>query len=291
MSEAVAALQMSSGSGLDANLHKAGELLAQAADAGAGLAVLPENFAFMGHSEHDKLALAEAEGAGRIQDFLAAAAARHGIWIVGGTLPLAGPDSSHVWPACLVYDASGRQLARYDKIHLFDVDLPDSGESYRESDTLLAGSRIQVLDTPVGRLGLAVCYDLRFPELFRALVDAGAELVTLPSAFTATTGEAHWEPLLRARAIENQCYMIAAAQCGYHASGRQTWGHSMIVDPWGRVLDEAGREPGPVLATLDRATLGRIRRQFPSLQHRRQWHDGDVVGDVNSPPAERSGSK
>ncbi len=279
MSETVAALQMSSGPEVNANLLQAGELLADAAQKGARLAVLPENFALMGHTERDKLALAEPEGSGLIQDFLAAEAARHNMWIVGGTVPLAGPDAARVWPACMVYDGGGRQVARYDKIHLFDVDLPDNDESYRESDTLLAGDQVQVIDTPLGCLGLSVCYDLRFPELFRALVDRGAEIIVLPAAFTATTGEAHWEPLLRARAIENQCFMIGAAQSGEHASGRRTWGHSMIVDPWGKVVANAqAQETAALVAEISHQQLVHIRRQFPSLRHRRQWQGARVTG-------------
>jgi len=277
VSEKVAALQMCSGPEVSANLREARELLAVAAGEGARLAVLPENFALMGRNEHDKLAVAEVDGKGPIQDFIAAEAARLGLWIVGGTVPLAGPDPARVWPACLVYDASGRRVARYDKIHLFDVDLPDSDESYRESDTLLAGNQVQVIDSPPGRLGLAVCYDLRFPEMFRALVDAGAEIIALPAAFTATTGAAHWEPLLRARAIENQCFMIGAAQSGHHASGRQTWGHSMIVDPWGRVVLSARDQAfGSVVADIELERLAQVRQQFPSLRHRREWHEGRV---------------
>lgn len=265
---------MASGPEVGANLAQARRLLTLAAEAGACLAVLPENFALMGQNEHDKLAVAEPEGDGPIQAFLASEAARHGMWIVGGTVPLAGPDDQRVWPACLVYDASGRLVGRYDKIHLFDVDLPGAREHYRESDTLLAGRAPCVIDSPAGRLGLAVCYDLRFPELFRVLVADGAEVVAMPAAFTATTGQAHWESLVRTRAIENQCYMIAGAQGGYHASGRETWGHSMVVDPWGTVLECLPRGAGVVTGDIDPVQLTQIRRQFPALQHRRRWQDG-----------------
>ncbi len=231
----LAAVQMASGPRVHANLLAAGRLIAEAARGGARLVVLPENFAHMGREEHDKLALAEQPGDGPIQDFLAREAARLGIWIVGGTLPLAGRDAGRVRASCLVYDERGRQVARYDKMHLFDVEVVGSEERYMESDTVEPGDELAVVDTPVGRLGLAVCYDLRFPELFRCLQARGAEIIVLPSAFTAVTGQAHWEPLLRARAIENLCYIVAAAQGGSHASGRQTHGDSMIVDRWGLI--------------------------------------------------------
>ncbi len=215
----VAAVQMASGPQVQANLLEAGRLIAQAAAVGAGLVVLPENFALMGLHETDKVALRECEGAGPIQEFLSQQAARHRIWLVGGTLPLETASPEKVRAACLVFDARGRCAARYDKLHLFDVRVVDTGECYTESETIEPGDRTVVLDTPFGRLGLAVCYDLRFPELFRRLLDEGMELLAVPSAFTAVTGRAHWTTLVRARAIENLCYTIAAAQGGYHLSG------------------------------------------------------------------------
>jgi nitrilase len=265
---------MNSGDELAANLAAAGRLLEQAAGQGAALAALPENFAYMGRRDTDKLALAEPEGRGPIQDFLAATAQRLGLWIVAGTVPLAVPgDAGRVAPACLVYDASGRRAARYDKIHLFDVDVPraDRVERYRESATIAAGPAdgLVVVDTPAGRLGLSVCYDVRFPELSRALVARGAELLCIPAAFTARTGEAHWELLLRARAVENLCHVIAPGECGAHPGGRGTWGHSMVVDPWGTVLAECAEGEGLALAAVDRARRDELRASFPVLQHRR----------------------
>jgi len=265
---ALAALQMVSGADPEANLQSAARLLAAAAAAGARLAVLPENFAFMGAREEDKLALAEREGEGPLQAFLASQAEQHGLWLVGGTLPLAGAEPGRVRAACLVYDDRGRQVARYDKIHLFDVALGDD-EHYAESQTVAPGSAPVVLDTPLGRLGLAVCYDLRFPELFRALVDDGMELLALPAAFTATTGRAHWEVLLRARAIENLCYVVAAAQGGRHPGPRETFGESMVIDPWGAVLDRVPKGAGIAQAPFDRALLEQTRAAFPALTHRR----------------------
>ncbi len=265
----MAAIQMVSGPGVAENLAAAANLLAQAADQGAQLAVLPENFALMGQREGDKLAVREAEGEGLIQTFLAEQAARHRLWLVGGTIPLqAAGDESRVRAACLLYDDRGRPVARYDKVHLFDVQVVGSAEHYTESATIAPGDRYVVAETPLGRLGLAVCYDLRFPEQFRALVDRGMEILALPAAFTATTGQAHWETLLRARAIENQCYVIAAAQGGKHANGRETYGDSLIIDPWGAILNRQPWGPGVVLAEFSRERLENVRRQFPVLEHR-----------------------
>lgn len=264
----VAAIQMVSRAERDTNLAAAGEQLRQAAEAGARLAVLPENFAFMGQRESDKLAIAEADGVGPIQDFLANAAAKHGLWLVGGTTALQSDEDRRSTASCLVYDDTGKRVARYDKIHLFDVDVPENGQQYTESAAYVPGNRIVTVDTPLGRLGLSVCYDLRFPELYRALVDQGAELLVAPSAFTAATGRAHWDILTRTRAVENLCYLIAPDQGGVHASGRETFGHSQIVDPWGRVLDRITSGPGLALADFDRAGLSDTRTRFPCLQHR-----------------------
>ena len=265
----IAAIQMASGPNISANLIEAGRLLAMAAESGAQLVVLPENFALMGMTEQDKVEQREREGEGPIQEFLSRQAERHELWIVGGTIPLESPVRDRIRAACLVYDAGGRQVARYDKIHLFDVALRESGEEYNESATIQPGSEPVVLDTPFGRLGLAVCYDLRFPELFRTLARRGAELIALPAAFTAITGKAHWEVLVRARAIENLCYLIASAQGGYHVSGRITHGDSMIVDPWGSVLDHLPSGSGIVIAEIDSQELHNRRRTFPALEHRR----------------------
>ena len=266
---ALAAVQMVSGADVGANLEAAGRLIGEAAGRGARLVVLPENFALMGHREEDKLAHAELDGDGPLQAFLAETAARHGVWLVGGTLPLATDDPGRVRAACLLFDDRGRRVARYDKIHLFDVEVATTGERYAESETIAAGDTPVVVDTPFGRLGLAVCYDLRFPELFRAMLDDGMELLALPAAFTATTGRAHWEVLLRARAIENLCYVVASAQGGDHPGDRATHGESMVIDPWGRVLERAGLGEAVVVGEVDRALLERTRRTFPALAHRR----------------------
>ncbi|MGH8441590.1 MAG: carbon-nitrogen hydrolase family protein [Nevskiaceae bacterium] len=265
----VAAVQMCSGADVGANLRATGALLERARLHGAVLAVLPENFAFMGADEHDKLSVAEPAGRGPIQDFLADAARRLELWIVAGTIPLATAGGERVAAACLVYEPSGASVARYDKIHLFDVEVPEGG-SYRESASIAAGAPAPVaVSTPCGRIGLSVCYDLRFPELFRQLVAQGAEVLAVPSAFTERTGEAHWEPLLRARAIENQCYVVAPGQHGAHPNGRRTWGHSLIVDPWGRVLAQQPAGEGVIVAPLPREPLLALRRTFPVLTHRR----------------------
>ncbi len=265
----IAAIQMASGPNVSANLIEAGRLIALAAEAGAQLVVLPENFALMGMTERDKVELREREGEGPIQEFLSRQALRHQLWIVGGTVPVEASAPDKIRAACLVYDTRGKQVARYDKIHLFDVALKESGEEYNESATIEPGEAPVVLDTPFGRLGLAVCYDLRFPELFRTLAGQGAELIALPAAFTAITGKAHWEVLVRARAIENLSYLIASAQGGYHLNGRHTHGDSMIVDPWGRVLDRLPSGSGIVVADIDSGQLQNRRRTFPVLDHRR----------------------
>ena len=263
----VACIQMASGPNVGANLLEAERLMGMAVDKGAKLVVLPENFAMMGKEETDKVAVRESDQGGPIQDFLSHQAKRQGIWLVGGTVPLAAQDDGKVRAACLLYDDQGRRVARYDKIHLFDV-VVGSDESYTESQTIESGDQAVVVDTPFGRLGLAVCYDLRFPELFRTLVDQGVEIIALPSAFTGITGKAHWEVLVRARAIENLCYVLAAGQGGYHVNGRETYGHSMIVDPWGQVMNELANGSGLVCADIDLQRLKNIRRTFPVLEHR-----------------------
>jgi deaminated glutathione amidase len=264
----VAALQMTSGADVQANLKEARSLLQEAHAAEAALAVLPENFAFMGMHDVDKLAIGETDGGGPIQDFLAETAQRLGLWIIAGTIPLRVPGDARVAAASLVYDAEGKRAGRYDKIHLFDVEIPERAESYRESANMAPGKMPTVVDTPVGRVGLAVCYDVRFPELFRSLSAAGVELFVLPSAFTAPTGRAHWETLLRARAIENLAYVIAPAQSGFHPNGRETYGDSMIIDYWGRILGRLPRGRGCVTAELDLVRQAEVRRSFPALMHR-----------------------
>ncbi len=268
-----AVVQMVSGSELAANLGSAGRLIAQAADRGARLVALPENFALLGRRERDKLALAEAEGAGPIQDFLASTAQRHRVYLVGGTIPLRGADPQRVRAACLLHGPDGRRLARYDKMHLFDVEVgaaTGGGEHYRESASIEPGDQLVTVDTELGWIGLAVCYDLRFPELFRALLAQGAEILVLPSAFTETTGAAHWHLLCRARAVENLCYLLAPGQGGLHDNDRRTYGHSLIAGPWGDVLAEhADSGQGIASADIDLAALQRLRTRFPAVQHRR----------------------
>lgn len=270
----VAAVQMASGPNVTANLYEAERLITKAAEADARLVVLPENFAIMGMQETDKVAVREPEGRGPIQSFLAEQARRHGVWLVGGTIPLEASVPGKVRAACLVYDSSGERVARYDKMHLFDVRITESAESYTESQTIEPGDRLVVLDTPFGRLGLAVCYDLRFPELFRGLFARGMEILALPAAFTAITGRAHWEVLVRARAIENFCYVVASAQGGYHFNGRETHGDSMIVEPWGGVLDRLPRGSGVVLGEVNLGRVRDIRRNFPVAEHRRLGCEG-----------------
>lgn len=265
----VAAVQMASGPNVGANLIEAEKLIARAAAQGAKLVVLPENFAVMGMHEQDKVKLGEPHGRGPIQEFLAQMATRHGLWLVGGTIPLACDDPGRIRAACLVFDPSGREAARYDKAHLFDVRVESSGEEYAESSTIQPGDTPVLCDTPFARLGVAVCYDLRFPELFRRLLDGGMEMLVVPSAFTAVTGKAHWETLVRARAIENLCYVVAADQGGYHRNGRETHGDSMVVDPWGTVLDRLARGSGVVVADFNRERVKSIRHSFPAVKHRR----------------------
>lgn len=261
----VAAVQMVSGLSLDDNLRQAAHWIEQAVRSGARLVALPEYFCFMGRKDPDKLALAENPLDGPIQLFLSQQATRHGIWLVGGTLPLHSPDSDRIYNACLVFDPTGRQAARYDKIHLFSFQ--KNSESYDESISIRPGDEPpQVFQMPFGRVSLAVCYDLRFPEFFRAQGDV--RLMVVPAAFTYTTGSVHWEVLLRARAIENQCYVLASAQGGTHESGRRTWGHSMLIDPWGDVLDCLPDGPGFVSGTLDAARLDAVRQALPALRHR-----------------------
>ena len=265
----VAAIQMVSGLSLDANLRSAHALLAQAAGQGAELAVLPEYFCLMGRQDTDKLALREEFGAGRIQDFLAASARELGLWIAGGTLPLVASDAGHVRNTSLVFSPQGECVARYDKIHLFKFD--NGQDRFDESRVIERGDAPQAFELPSRdghrwRVGLSVCYDLRFPELYRGL---RADLLLVPSAFTHVTGQAHWELLLRARAVENQCYVIAPAQGGRHENGRRTWGHSMFIDPWGEVLAVVPEGEGVVCADIDAKRLAQVRQQLPALAHKK----------------------
>lgn len=265
----VAAVQMASGPNVKANLAEAEKLIKTAVQQDARLVVLPENFAIMGLSETDKVTIAEKPGEGEMQNFLSDQARKNGIWIVGGTVPIESDTTGKVYSACLLYNDKGEMVARYDKIHLFDVVLEANNESYTESETIDPGDEVVVADTPFGKIGLAVCYDLRFPELFRAMADVGMEICVLPSAFTSLTGKAHWESLLRARAIENLCYIIAPDQGGYHINGRETHGDSMIIDPWGVVLNRLPHGTGVVVSNIDLQMLRETRKNFPVLEHKR----------------------
>lgn len=284
----IAALQTCAGCDTARNLDAAAELVAQASAGGAVVAALPECFALMARDKLQLRALAEEFGAGPIQDFMRALAREFGLWLIAGSLPLKSADESRVFNSLLVFDAAGECRARYDKIHLFDIDMESTGgERHCESDYTAAGGACVTVASPAGVLGLSVCYDLRFPELYRRLASAGATVLLVPSAFTVPTGRAHWSTLLRARAIENTAFVVAPAQAGKHSNGRATYGHSMVVGPWGEVLAErAGADAGPgvVLADLEHAHRQKIRAQLPSLQHRRPdifagVFDADAEGD------------
>ena len=265
----VAAIQMNSGADVSQNLDLAGTLLREAASDGCTLAVLPENFALMPEQGRDKARHAENPGEGPIQAFLADTAAELGLWIIAGSMPVVSPDSERVYGASLAVDDDGRTRAIYRKIHLFDVDLPDREESYRESHSMYPGDEPVTVMTPAGRIGVTICYDLRFPELFRTLVDEGASVFTVPAAFTAVTGKAHWHTLLRARAIENLAYVIAPGQFGRHPDDRETFGHSLIVDPWGQIIAEQAEGNCVVAADIDPEEPAKLRERFPALANRR----------------------
>ena len=264
-----AAIQMNSCADVQQNLKTVDDLLTDAASRGVAIAFLPENLAFMGVRDEDKLAHVEDPGNGPIQEFLADAARRHNLSVVAGSLPLRSSEDGKCYGASVVYDSEGKASAIYRKIHLFDVDLPERDERYRESGTMDVGSDLVVVSSSVGQLGLSICYDLRFPELYRRLVDQGATVFSIPAAFTATTGKAHWHSLLRARAIENLAYVVAAGQHGTHPGGRTTFGHSMIIDPWGQVIAELAAGDGIADADIDTTMPGRLRAEFPVLEHRR----------------------
>jgi deaminated glutathione amidase len=260
----IAGVQMASGPNVEGNLNEAARLIEIAAEQGAKLVALPEYFPIMGMRDRDKVAMREEPGKGPIQSFLADTAKRHGIWLVGGSVPLVASNPHKVRNSCLVFDDRGKLAARYDKIHLFGFEMGE--ERYAEHETIEPGDKVVTIDTPFGRLGLTICYDLRFPELYRAMKDV--DLIAVPSAFTETTGKAHWETLVRARAIENLAYVLAPAQGGYHVNGRETHGDSMIVDPWGVVLDRLPRGSGVVVAGVNLAYLQRLRQSLPALVHR-----------------------
>lgn len=268
MNARIAAIQMTSGPEVAPNLVSAGQLIAQAAAEGAKLIALPEYFPFIGASDEERLAAREKLGDGPIQNFLAQAAREHGVWIVGGSLPLESNDPTKLLNTCLVYNDHGEQVARYDKIHLFAF--RKGSEEYNEARTIQPGESVVAFDSPFGRIGLGICYDLRFPELFRQASGNGSrplDLFILPAAFTETTGKAHWEVLLRARAIENLCYVMAPAQGGRHATGRMTHGNSMIIDPWGEVLARLDKEVGVIVADIDPNRIARVRSNLPALEH------------------------
>ncbi len=260
----VAAIQMASGPNVAANLAEAEQLIELAVGAGAQLVALPEFFPIMGMKDSDKITVCEQDGRGPIQGFMARMAKKHHIWLIGGSIPLEASVADKVRNSCLVYDERGKQVARYDKIHLFGLDL--ANEHYQEAKTIESGDKVVVVNSPFGRIGLSICYDLRFPELYRAMPDV--DIIVVPSAFTATTGKAHFETLIRSRAIENLAYVIAPAQGGYHLSGRETHGDSMIVDPWGVVLDRLPRGSGVVIANINPAYQASLRKSLPALKHR-----------------------
>ncbi|WP_341675689.1 carbon-nitrogen hydrolase family protein [Niveibacterium sp. SC-1] len=261
----VAAVQMVSGPDVAENLAAAASLIAEAVAAGAQLVVLPEYFAIISADETAKVRLREPAGEGPLQHFLAEAAARYGVWLVGGSVPLQASVDGKVRNTTLVFDPQGKRIARYDKLHLFGF--RKGTEQYEESRTIEPGEEVVVFDAPFGRVGVAICYDLRFPELFRAMGEVA--LIVMPAAFTATTGAAHWEVLLRARAIENQCYVLASAQGGTHPSGRRTWGDSLLIDPWGEVVARLASGPGVVVGDIDTARIAAVRESLPALRHRR----------------------
>jgi len=276
MTPGVAVIQMSSTADVSKNLAQAEVLISSAAQQGAKLLFLPENFALLGVGNPYQAGLREAlnKEPETLRKWLAAMARQHQVWLVAGSIPMANrPDGSlldkRVRAVCLVFNERGEEVARYDKIHLFDVDVADEYGAYRESDTVESGDQLVVLDTPCGRLGLAICYDLRFAELFYQLRAQGAEMISVPSAFTATTGEAHWQVLLRARAIETQCYVLAPNQCGQHSEKRHSYGHSLIVDPWGEVVGSLADQPGVVCANIDLARVAELRQRMPVAQHHR----------------------
>jgi len=264
----VAAIQMTSSHVVTDNLTAAGELLREAKDLGCDIACLPENFSFIGLRDADKLQVAEADGVGAVQSFLSDTARKLRMWILGGTIVIRGDTESRVANTSLLIDDHGKRVARYDKIHLFDVTIPGRDEQYRESTHVTPGRETVIADTPVGKLGLSVCYDMRFPELYRELVSRGAEWLAMPAAFTVPTGRAHWETLLRARAIENLCYVVAPAQAGTHTSGRETYGDSLIVDYWGQVLSRLAKGNGVITAEIDLAKEAETRARFPALDNR-----------------------
>jgi len=261
----VAAVQMVSTPRVQQNFDSAARLVGEAAAQGAQLVLLPEYWPILGQHERDKLGHAEPDSGGPIQEFMAALARQHGLWLIGGTLPMASGNADKVLNSSLVFDPQGQQVARYDKIHLFNFSRGE--ENFDEARTIEYGSEVKTFEAPFGRVGLSVCYDLRFPELYRAMGECA--LIVMPAAFTFTTGQAHWETLLRARAIENQCYLLASAQGGRHVNGRRTWGHSMLIDPWGEIISVCPEGEGLVIGDIDPHRLQYVRESLPALRHRK----------------------
>ena len=265
-----AAIQMASGPNVDANLSEALRLIKDAAKEGAELIVLPENFAHMGMEDKDIFTIAEDENhPGQIFNFLSNTAKKLGVWLLGGTVPIKSSTEDKIISAAILFNADGEQVGRYDKIHLFDVDLSEASGSYNESAFTQAGNKLVVVDSPFGKLGLGICYDIRFPEMFRRMEKQGMQILLLPSSFTAITGKAHWEILNRSRAIENLCYVVASAQGGFHVNGRETHGDSMIVNPWGQIIEHLPKGSGYIIADLDLKQLNKTRKNFPVLEHRK----------------------
>jgi deaminated glutathione amidase len=266
----VAAVQMVSTDTVPENLKQAEDLIAEAVSKQATMVTLPENFPLMGKEDADRLAIKESYGSGPLQDFLSEQAKQHQIWLLGGTIPLKSKVPNKVYPASLLFNPMGECVAHYDKIHLFDVLVDESNdESYRESDNFESGNEIVVAQTEIGNIGLSVCYDLRFPEMYRKMHEDHVQIITVPSAFTATTGAAHWESLLKTRAVENLCYVIASNQGGRHVNERETWGHSMIIDPWGTIIASVDKGPSVAVATIDLEKQAKLRDSFPALEHRK----------------------
>jgi|TARA_B110000240_G_C13510131_1_gene458844 predicted amidohydrolase len=265
----VACIQIASGPNLEANLLEVSKYIEKSKNLGANIIVLPENFAMISEDDSMYLGIKEELGSGRLQDYISNEARKHNIWIIAGTIPIASKKVDKVYSCCIVFDNNGDLVSSYNKVHLFDVNIVETNEKYKESDYFLSGDSIVYVDTPYCRIGLAICYDLRFPELFRKLSNENIDLVCMPAAFTSFTGKAHWEHLIKARAIENLVYFATSAQGGYHVGGRETYGHSMIVNPWGETLDIIKNKSGVIISTIDIKSLKNLRKNFPCLEHKK----------------------
>ena len=262
-------IQLASGPNIEANLLEISKHILAAKKIGADLVVLPENFSMMAKEDSIYLGIQEELGRGKIQDFISNEARKHDLWIVAGTIPIKSSKKDKVYSTCIVFNNMGEQVASYNKVHLFDVNIIETNEKYSESDIYLNGNSVTVIDTPFCKIGLAICYDLRFPELFRKLSKENVDVVCMPAAFTSITGKAHWEHLIKARAIENLVYFAASAQGGYHVSGRETYGHSMIVNPWGETLDIIKNNSGVIISSINLKSLKKLRKNFPCLSHKK----------------------